>query len=75
MHTSMFIVDKIVGESLVCENVETGEVCKFSKIKDVVEGDVIKIVDHKLVIDHEMTRIRRNRILDKVSRLEDKLDY
>ncbi len=72
MHELMYVVDRIKGEMLICENVETGEICKFGKVKDVHEGDVIKIVNNKVVVDHEYTRIRKNRILDKVNRIEEK---
>ncbi len=69
MHTAMFVVDKIIKGIIICENIETGEMSKFKYSEGIVEGDVIKIVDNKVVVDHEYTRIRKNRILDKVSRL------
>ncbi len=72
MHELMYVVDRIKGEMLICENVETGEMFKFGKTTEVHEGDVIKIVNNKVVVDHEYTRIRKNRILDKVNRIEEK---
>ncbi len=75
MENNMYVVDKIVDEVMICESMETGEFGKFRAIKGIHEGDVVKIVDHKIVIDHDKTVIRKNRILDKVNRLEDKIDY
>ncbi len=75
MENNMYIVDKIIDQVLICENMETGHMDKFRAIQGVHEGDVIKVVDHKVMIDHEKTVIRKNRILDKVNRLEDKVEH
>ncbi len=75
MENHMYVVDEIIDEVIICENMETGEMHKFRKYPGAHEGDVIKIVDNKIVVDHDKTVIRKNRILDKVNRLEDKIDH
>ncbi len=66
----MYIVDRIIGTTLVCENQETGAMEKFETETEVSEGDVINIVDNKVVIDYELTMKRKARIAEKFNKLK-----
>ncbi len=66
----MFIVDRIIENIMICENMQTLETVEFVKIDGVCEGDVIKIVDNKIVIDYELTNERKTKIANKLKRLK-----
>ncbi len=66
----MFIVDRIIENTMICENMQTLETFEFEKIDNVCEGDVIKIVDNKIVIDYDLTTERKNKIANKLKKLK-----
>ncbi len=66
----MYIVDRIIDGILICEIYETGEIVKFETNVKAKEGDVVKIVDDKVVIDYELTKQRKLKIAEKFKRLK-----
>ncbi len=66
----MFIVDRIIENIMICENMQTLEIIEFEKIDSVCEGDIIKIVDNKIVIDYDLTTERKNKIANKLKKLK-----
>jgi hypothetical protein len=64
-------IDRFEGDYAVCEK-EDGSMLDVKKIEipaSAKEGDVLEIVNGKLIINQEETECRRKRIEEKVDKL------
>lgn len=67
-----YIIDRIINNTLVCENMEDGTihniVCEDTSVYQ--EGLVIKKVDDTIIIDQERTLARKNSIASRFNNLK-----
>lgn len=68
----MYIVDRIVENKMLCETInnEYSEIVTFEKVEGIKEGDIVRKVDNKFIVDFEETEKRKNKIKSKLNRLK-----
>lgn len=67
-----FSVDRIEGSIVILENRITNEKIEVEKDKipyDIKEGDILKFINEKYILDKERTINETERIKDKMNRL------
>ncbi len=71
--SNVYVVDKIEGNIVVCENLSTREVeniQSFDMPKNFKEGDCLVKLNGKFVVDEKLTTDRKNIIKNKFDRLQ-----
>lgn len=72
LSNNLFVLDRIEGNTAICENMGNGEIINIDKNlieKNVKAGDVLKFQDDKYLIDVEKSLTRREEINKKAEKL------
>ena len=64
-----YVIDKIVNGTAVCECLESDEKIEIAPPKNAKEGDVLKLVNNKFIVDAEATKHRQNALNARLQKL------
>ena len=70
-----YSVDRIEEDIIVLENVENKEIIEISKSEldfEVVDGNILKLVDGKFVLDQETEVSRKESLRERLNRLKNR---
>lgn len=70
-----YSVDRIEEDIIVLENVENKEIIEISKSEldfEVVDGNILKLVDGKFVLDQETEVRRKESLRERLNRLKNR---
>lgn len=70
-----YSVDRIEEDIIVLENIENKEIIEISKSEldfDVVDGNILKLVDGKFVLDQELEVSRKESLRERLNRLKNR---
>lgn len=70
-----YSVDRIEEDIVVLENIENKEIIEISKSEldfDVVDGNILKLVDGKFVLDQELEVSRKESLRERLNRLKNR---
>lgn len=70
-----YSVDRIEEDIIVLENIENKEIIEISKSEldfEVVDGNILKLVDGKFVLDQELEVSRKESLRERLNRLKNR---
>lgn len=70
-----YSVDRIEEDIIVLENIENKEIIEISKSElnfEVVDGNILKLVDGKFVLDQETEVSRKESLRERLNRLKNR---
>lgn len=70
-----YSVDRIEENIIVLENIENKEIIEISKSEldfEVVDGNILKLVDGKFVLDQELEVSRKESLRERLNRLKNR---
>ena len=70
-----YSVDRIEEDTVVLENIENKEIIEISKSEldfEVVDGNILKLVDGKFVLDKETEVSRKESLRERLNRLKNR---
>lgn len=70
-----YSVDRIEEDIIVLENIDNKEIIEISKSEldfEVVDGNILKLVDGKFVLDQETEVSRKESLRERLNRLKNR---
>ena len=70
-----YSVDRIEEDTIVLENIENNEIIEINKSEldfEVVDGNILKLVDGKFVLDKETEVSRKESSRERLNRLKNR---
>lgn len=70
-----YSVDRIEEDIIVLENIENKEIVEVNKTEldfEVVDGNILKLVDGKFVLDQELEVSRKESLRERLNRLKNR---
>ena len=70
-----YSVDRIEEDIIVLENIKNKEIIEISKSEldfEVVDGNILKLVDGKFVLDQELEVSRKESLRERLNRLKNR---
>ena len=70
-----YSVDRIEEDTIVLENIENKEIIEINKSEldfEIVDGNVLKLVDGKFVLDKETEVSRKESLRERLNRLKNR---
>lgn len=70
-----YSVDRIEEDTIVLENIENNEIIEINKSEldfEVVDGNILKLVDGKFVLDKETEVSRKESLRERLNRLKNR---
>ena len=70
-----YSVDRIEEDIIVLENIKNKEIIEISKSEldfEVVDGNILKLVDGKFVLDQELEISRKESLRERLNRLKNR---
>ena len=70
-----YSVDRIEEDIIVLENIENKEIIEINKSEldfEVVDGNILKLVDGKFVLDQETEARRKESLRERLNRLKNR---
>lgn len=71
-----YSVDRIEEDTIVLENIENNEIIEINKSEldfEIVDGNILKLVDGKFVLDKETEVSRKESLRERLNRLKNRL--
>lgn len=70
-----YSVDRIEEDTIVLENIENKEIIEINKSEldfEIVDGNILKLVDGKFVLDKETEVSRKESLRERLNRLKNR---
>lgn len=70
-----YSVDRIEEDTVVLENIENKEIIEINKSEldfEIVDGNILKLVDGKFVLDKETEVSRKESLRERLNRLKNR---
>ena len=70
-----YSVDRIEEDTIVLENIENKEIIEINKSEldcEVVDGNILRLVDGKFVLDKEIEVKRKESLRERLNRLKNR---
>lgn len=70
-----YSVDRIEEDTIVLENIENNEIIEINKSEldfKVIDGNILKLVDGKFVLDKETEVSRKESLRERLNRLKNR---
>lgn len=70
-----YSVDRIEEDTIVLENIENNEIIEINKSEldfEIVDGNILKLVDGKFVLDKETEVSRKDSLRERLNRLKNR---
>lgn len=70
-----YSVDRIEEDTIVLENIENNEIIEINKSEldfEIVDGNILKLVDGKFVLDKETEVSRKESLRERLNRLKNR---
>ena len=70
-----YSVDRIEEDTIVLENIENNEIIEINKSEldfKIVDGNILKLVDGKFVLDKETEVSRKESLRERLNRLKNR---
>ena len=70
-----YSVDRIEEDTIVLENIENNEIIEINKSEldfEIVDGNILKLVDGKFILDKETEVSRKESLRERLNRLKNR---